>query len=176
MVDTATFAAFGNGVFQVGYVTADLERAMHALRTIHGVHEFLSFSAELEVRGANGVRAQLLIDVAHSLVGGTHIEVIEPRPGCIALYEDYVPRKAQAPILRQHHLAMLVPEGAWTNFRSSLDDRHLPVVMENAPEYPIQFCYVDDRDTSGHYLEYVADGSAWRTFAATMPGWKGAIG
>jgi hypothetical protein len=163
------FGAFGRGVFQIGYVTADLGRAMHVLKSRHGIQDFLCFSADLGVLGSNGRQEKLVIDVAHSFVGNTHIEVIQPKAGCIPIYDDYVPRGEGDPLLRQHHLAMLVPEDSWEEFYAGLRTNDTSIVMENQPDYVFNFCYIDDRPTSGHFLEYVADGPEWRAFVQTMP-------
>jgi hypothetical protein len=53
-----------------------------------------------------------------------------------------------------HHIAMRVADD-WDGFRAGLDEQKRSVVIEGHTPTGLKFCYVDARDTVGHYLEYV---------------------
>ena len=140
-------------VWQVCYVTPDLERGMKELCDLFGIEN----ATEVPVEGATfmkrGDQVEWAPRVAMGARGGLIIELIEPVSGEVAFYRQALPEDGGA--LGFHHLAMLVPLGdeAWRSVESLLADHGL------AFEYTIlipdraRLAYVDMRARLGHWIE-----------------------
>jgi Glyoxalase/Bleomycin resistance protein/Dioxygenase superfamily len=140
-------------VWQVCYVTPDLDRGMTELRELLGVEN----ATEVPVEGASflkdGERMQWHVRVAMGARGGMIVELIEPIAGEVDFYRDALPKDGGA--LGFHHLAMLVPLGddAWSSIEKLLGEHGM------AFEYTIlipdraRLAYVDARAQLGHWIE-----------------------
>jgi hypothetical protein len=140
-------------VWQVCYVTPDLDRGVKELRELLGVEN----ATEVPVDGATfkkrGVEVEWEPRVAMGARGGMIVELIEPVSGEVDFYREALPSDDGA--LGFHHLAMLVPLGdeAWSSVERLLDKHDL------AFEYTIlipdraRLAYVDTREMLGHWIE-----------------------
>ena len=136
--------------YQNAYVTPDIERAIEAMRQQFGVTEVQQIEATTDVWTPSGSGPQVS-KLAFIWVGKLQYELIEPITGPSGLYSDAVDPNQ---LLKFHHIAMRVA-GDWDEFRSGLDRDGRKVVIEGHTPTGLKFCYVDARDTLGHYLEYV---------------------
>jgi hypothetical protein len=140
-------------VWQVCYVTPNLDRGMTELRELLGVEN----ATEVPTEGASftkgGQEHQWDVRVAMGARGGLIVELIEPIAGEVDFYRDAVPKDGGA--LGFHHLAMLVPLGdePWGSVEKLLDEHGM------AFEYTIlipdraRLAYVDARAQLGHWIE-----------------------
>ncbi|CAN7467195.1 VOC family protein [Phenylobacterium sp. LjRoot225] len=136
--------------YQNAYVTPDIDRAIETMRRLHGVTDVLQTEATTEVWTPNGSGPNVT-KLAFIWVGNLQYELIQPISGPSDLYSAAVdPDK----LLVFHHIAMRVA-GDYDEFRASLDKQGRSVVIEGHTPSGLKFCYVDARDTLGHYLEYV---------------------
>jgi hypothetical protein len=141
-------------IWQVCYVTPDLDRGMAEMRDLFGIEN----STEVPTEGASfmkgGEQVQWDVRVAMGASGGLIVELIEPVDGEVDLYRRFLP-KDEGSVLGLHHLAMLVPLGdeAWSSLEELLGEHDL------AFEYTIlipdraRLAYVDTSAQLGHYIE-----------------------
>lgn len=136
--------------YQNAYVTPDIDRAIEVMRQRFGVTEVLETEAAIEVWTPNGsgLSANKL---AFIWVGNLQYELIQPISGPSDLYSAAVDPNQ---LLTFHHIAMRVG-GEWDAFRTKLDEEKRKIAIEGHTSTGLKFCYVDARDTLGHYLEYV---------------------
>lgn len=136
--------------YQNAYVTPDIERAIEVLRERFGVTEVQQVEATTDVWTPNGSGPQTS-KLAFIWVGKLQYELIQPISAPSDLYSAAVdPNK----LLNFHHIAMRVA-GDWDEFRAGLDREGRKIAVEGSTPTGLRFCYVDARDTLGHYLEYV---------------------
>ncbi|HKH22494.1 MAG TPA: VOC family protein [Solirubrobacterales bacterium] len=139
-------------VWQVCYVTPDLDRGMQELRDLFGIENM----TEVPVEGASflkaGERQQWDVRVAMGARGGLIVELIEPIAGEVEFYRRAL---GDGAVLGLHHLAMLVPLGdeAWEALQRLLAEHGM------AFEYTIlipdraRLAYVDTSEQLGHWIE-----------------------
>jgi hypothetical protein len=140
-------------VWQVCYVTPNLDRGMKELHDLLGVEN----ATEVPVEGATFRKRGEVVDweprVAMGARGGLIVELIEPVAGEVDFYREALPKDGGP--LGFHHLAMLVPLGdePWTAVEKLLGEHGL------AFEYTIlipdraRLAYVDTREMLGHWIE-----------------------
>ena len=136
--------------YQNAYVTPDIDRAIEVMRQRFGVIDVLQTEASTEVWTPDGSGASVS-KLAFIWVGNLQYELIEPISGPSGLYSDAVDPNQ---LMKFHHVAMRVG-GEWDAFRAKLDAEKQKIVIEGHTPSGLKFCYVDARDTLGHYLEYV---------------------
>ena len=136
--------------YQNAYVTPDLDRAVELLRAQYGVRDVMTIEATTDVRTPDGP-GQATNKMAFAWVGKLQYELIEPVSGLVDIYREAV---SPDQLLRFHHIAMRIADD-WDGFRAELDRQKRPIAIEGHTPSGLKFCYVDARDTLGHYLEYV---------------------
>jgi hypothetical protein len=140
-------------LWQICYVTPDLERGMSDLRELLGVEN----STEVPTEGASflkdGEPRQWDVRVAMGGRGGIIVELIEPVDGEVDFYREALPPDGGA--LGFHHLAMLVPLGdeAWRSVeelvsRNGMAFEYTILIPDRA-----RLAYVDARTQLGHWIE-----------------------
>lgn len=136
-------------VFQFGYVTHDLDRALSRFDQEHGMAEFSRVTFRQQPDGPE------LAQVALGWAGGRQIEVIQPVGDAAPIYSDTL--KGQSSLIVFHHFGIRIPGtlDAWESRRSVLEQPGRPVVFEGAIGDDCRYAYVDERATLGHYLEYI---------------------
>jgi hypothetical protein len=141
-------------VWQLGYVTSDLDRAIelmaarfglqHCVRLPTGGATFLvgDEPSEWEARFAMGSR------------GGLIVELIEPVAGTIDFYTRILPADGSFAV-RLHHLATFVETGdeAWERIRGLLADSGLGFDYTLLIADRVRAGYVDTTAELGHFLE-----------------------
>ena len=145
-------------LFQMSYITRDLEAAMEHAKANLGIEEFHTTDAEVEVLSF-GKLQPLKIRAAMANIGRHQFEIIQPVSGAINVYTDEVDLSGH--ILNFHHVAIAVRGGIdkWLELlaevRASGDEFAFLSPAEPTPADKVCFCYVDTRKRLGHYTEYL---------------------
>ncbi len=140
-------------LWQVCYVTPDLDRGMKELRDLFGVEN----STEVPVEGASfrkgGEEIEWVPRVAMGARGGLIIELIEPVSGEVEFYRRFLPKDGG--VLGLHHLAMLVPLGdeAWDAVEKLLGEHGMAFEYTILIPNRARLAYVDTTAQLGHYIE-----------------------
>jgi hypothetical protein len=141
-------------VWQVCYVTPDLDRGRNELRERLGIEN----STEVPTEGASfmkdGEKLQWDVRVAMGARGGLIVELIEPVAGEVEFYRRALPADGDS-VLGFHHLAMLVPLGdeAWDALGRLLEEHGLGVEYTILIPDRARLAYVDTRALLGHWIE-----------------------
>jgi hypothetical protein len=141
-------------IWQVAYVTTDLDRGMEVLRTDFGVEN----CTEVPTAGATFLRgdepAEWEVRIAMGARGGVILEAIEPVGGEVDFYRRFLPEDGSA-ALGFHHVATFIPTGdeAWSAFTGVLDDAGLAVDYTLLIPDRVRAGYVDATARLGHFLE-----------------------
>src|SRR5688500_9541927 len=102
-----TAAPLFNGLYQMGFVTGDLDAAQERLGRRFGVARF-------RVK-----RDPARMSTAHAYAGDIMIEVIQPGPEASAVYRENVPTGGA---VRLHHLGYRVPDVAsWDRLLAQIE-------------------------------------------------------
>ena len=153
-----TIAARYGELFQMSYITRDLDAAMAHCREQLGITEFSTTEADIEVQSFGKMRP-LKIRAAMANIGRNQFEIIQPISGAIEVYTDEVDLSGH--ILNYHHIAIAVrgPIENWLalldEVRASGDEFAFLMPPEPTPADKVCFCYVDTRKRLGHYTEYL---------------------
>lgn len=147
-------------VFQIAYVTNDLEQAVQVMRDQYGCGDFVYFSGLPDA----------LTDFALGYSGSTMFELMQPLLASGDFYSDHL-GNAEGFALRHHHFGMLVET---TEGVSAIRSAHVslghPIVYEGHMEGAVEYLYADCRASLGHYLEYIRLEDGGRQMFASVPG------
>jgi hypothetical protein len=141
-------------VWQIAYVTRDLDRGMKELRDRFGVEHCI----EVPTTGATFLRgdepAEWEARIAMGARGGLIVELIEPVAGEVDFYRRFL-RDDGSAALRFHHMATFIPTGddAWSAFTDVLDDAGLRVDYTVLIPERVRAGYVDTTAELGHFME-----------------------
>jgi hypothetical protein len=139
-----------SNIFQICYVTADLNAGMRQLTATHGIDRFRVKSDVESLPGMPTMR----MHQAHAYVGQMQIEMIQPAGGDDALYRDVC--AADGHSLRFHHYGLWVDDAAeFDGLSPALAEQNVPVAFSSWIPDVGGAIYADMRATLGHYLEYV---------------------
>lgn len=137
-------------VFQTGYVTHDLDRAMELFAKTQGVRKwFRPPTGRLPVRGGG----ELQVEIAMALLGGTMIEIIACKGGNDQLYSQILPDDRFA--VRLHHLGFRLDSDAEWDEMLALGQQQGYAVAMDVKTSSTRALYYDTRETLGHYIEYL---------------------
>jgi hypothetical protein len=140
-------------IWQVCYVTPELERGMVELRDLLGVEN----ATEVPIEGATFLKGVEEVEwvprVAMGARGGLIIELIEPVAGEVEFYRRFLPADGGA--LGLHHMAMLVPLGdePWQDIEKLLGEHGLDFEYTILIPDRARLAYVDTTAVLGHYIE-----------------------
>lgn len=140
-------------VWQVAYVTRDLDEGVEMLRERFGVE-----STEVPTGGATFLvgdePAAWDVRIAMGARGGLIVELIEPVGGEVDFYRRFLPADGSAG-LGFHHFATFVPVGdeVWGSLGELLDAHGLRVDYTVLIPERVRAGYVDTTKELGHYLE-----------------------
>jgi len=158
------FTSLFAGLFQVAYVTRDLDAAVALARTRFGIDRM---AIQRSIRHS----PTTTIDIALAWVGDRMIELIAPHGDGSSVYEALpIP---EASTLRLHHMGHILPdEAGLTALRTSLAAAAIPVFVER--EHPgLRFLFADTRPLLGHFTEHMifsGDGRAMLDAVPRQPG------
>jgi len=148
---TALGDLFAN-VWQIAYVTRDLDAGMELLRDRWGVE-----STEVPTAGATFLvgdePAEWDVRISMGARGSVILELIEPVGGEVDFYRRFLP--PNGPGLGFHHMATFVPVGdeSWSSVLDLLDGAGLRVDYTVLIPDRVRAGYVDTTGMLGHYLE-----------------------
>ena len=138
-------------VWQVAYVTRDLDEGMALLRKRFGIE-----STEVPTDGATFLVGEEPADwdarISMGARGGLIVELIEPVGGEVDFYRRFLPADGG---LGFHHLASYMPVGddAWAALGDTLAAAGLRVDYTVLIPDRVRAGYVDTTAELGHYLE-----------------------
>lgn len=153
-----SIAARYGELFQMSYITRDLEAAMAHCKAEMGITHFDTTDAEVEVLSFGELRP-LKIRAAFANIGRNQFELIQPVSGAIEIYTDEVDLSKH--IINFHHVAIAVRGGIaeWrallAEVRASGDQFAFLCPAEVSDDDKVAFAYVDTRARIGHYTEYL---------------------
>ena len=146
-------------LFQMSYITRDLDAAMEHAKKELGIEEFSTTDAEVEVM-SYGELKPLKIRAAMANIGRHQFEIIQPVSGAAtSVYTDHVDLDAH--ILNFHHVAIAVRGhiADWralvAEIRASGDEFAFLFPPEPSDDDKLCFAYVDTRKRWGHFTEYL---------------------
>jgi hypothetical protein len=135
-------------LFQISYITRNIDRAMATLRRQTDIRAEFYREIEIEVTTPAG-RSPLHMKLAFMWIAdGFHYELIQPVSGLERIYADALPDDDS---LRFHHTCARVQD--WDMFRREIDRQPYPVAFEISGGTN-RLLYLDARKTLGHYLEF----------------------
>jgi hypothetical protein len=141
-------------VWQFGYVTTDLDRAMDMLADRYGLERCIKVTTEGSSFSVGEQPAEWEARFAMGARGGPIIEVIEPVSGAVDFYRRFLPSDGSFAV-RFHHVAAFVPTGEpeWERLEQLLaaDGRQFDYTMVIPGR--VRAGYVDTSAELGHLLE-----------------------
>ncbi|HVW16678.1 MAG TPA: VOC family protein [Solirubrobacteraceae bacterium] len=147
--------AFAN-VWQLGYVTNDLERGLELLAERFGVTHALEAPTDgFVVRNADDEVVPWQTRIAMAAKGGLILELIEPLGGEVGYYTDALPADGSFAVAF-HHVAVTVAPGdeQWSRLRDVVDAAGLRFDTWATMAGRVRLAYVDMRAELGHWLEF----------------------
>lgn len=131
----------GYELFQIAYVTNDLDRAVKEVSEIYGIRNWTHIDPGT-------------MRIALAWTNGQQIEIIETAPDQhVPLYDDWIDRKG-AFVTRHHHFGYFINSDAeWDLLRSQIAASGRKVWMDVETE-AMKVIYVDAPEF-GHFLEYI---------------------
>lgn len=154
----STVADLLANIWQLGYVTNDLERAVDQLRARLGLEHLVTLPA-LPASAAVFLRegdepAPFEAKFAMGARGGLIVELIEPVSGEVGFYNDALPEDGSFAIVL-HHFAGFIPTGdeEWERLRGVLATAGMRIDYTFVIPDRVRGGYVDTRAQLGHFLE-----------------------
>lgn len=139
--------AFLNKFVQLGYVTPDLDRAIHHYHR-HGVANFLVF----DTRNTHP-RVRHHVKVALAWTGPVMVELIEPI-GRHELYAHALPVEGFG--IQLHHTGYLVDDDAqFAEAVAWVESQRMPIASRGNTPGTLEVLFADARQTMGHHLEII---------------------
>jgi hypothetical protein len=150
---TAIADLFAN-VWQLGYVTTDLERAIDELSARFGLEHCVHLPSAGATFAAGDEIVPWEANFAMGARGGLIVELIEPVAGEIGFYRDALPADGSFAI-RLHHLAAFMETGdsQWELVRGLLAGAGLRFDYTMTIPGRVRAGYIDTRAELGHFLE-----------------------
>lgn len=152
-------------IFQVAYVTDDIDRATAADNRF-GIPQFsLSRNTTIET-GGGPAQAHFAL----AFLGATQIEIIQPAGGADGVYRDGI----RPGTLTLHHLGCLITdESAWRATLAALEAEGCATPIRGNFGGLMHYVYADRRRTYGHYFEYMFQTEAGRHLFDNVPRYPG---
>lgn len=141
-------------VWQLGYVTTDLDRALEGLGERYGLEHHFKVPAGDSVWETDRGTVPFEAKFAMAARGGLVVELIEPVAGDVDFYTDVLPEDGSFAV-RLHHFATFVETGdqEWERLRGILGEIGLGFDHTLVIPGRVRAGYVDTRADLGHYLE-----------------------
>jgi hypothetical protein len=134
-------------IFQVAYVTTDLDAAIAQYRSLYGLEKFFVINTA-EFNSDPALRA------AFAWHGSIMIEIVQPIEEPNPIYVDVL-RGSQS-LTKLHHIGHVCSDEAeWNEVRSALVAANIPISRHGDVPGVMKFLYADFRSVNGHYREYI---------------------
>jgi hypothetical protein len=148
-------------IFQVAYVTADLDAAIARYRSLYGIEHFLvintaDYTPDPALRAAFAWHGSIMIELVQPIE--------EPNP----IYVDVL--RGSESLTKLHHIGHVCSDEAqWKEVRKALDAANIPISREGDVPGVFKFLYADFRPTNGHYREYIVHHEGDTSFFGMVP-------
>jgi hypothetical protein len=141
-------------VWQLGYVTTDLDRAAELLADRFGLTDCRRLPSDTATFLVGDQPAEWEVKVAMGARGGLIVELIEPVAGEIDFYNEVLPSDGGFAV-RLHHVATYTATGddEWARIEALLAKANLAVDYTVLIPGRVRAGYVDARAELGHWLE-----------------------
>jgi Glyoxalase/Bleomycin resistance protein/Dioxygenase superfamily len=141
-------------IWQVCYVTADLDRGMELLGEKLGITNFTEVPTDGATFTKGDEPAEWDTRVAMGAKGGPIVELIEPVGGEVEFYRRFLPEDGENAV-GFHHLAVLTPLGdeAWESTRKLLGAHGMGYDYTIIIPDRARLAYTDTTALLGHWLE-----------------------
>jgi hypothetical protein len=142
-------------VWQLGYVTTDLDRAMSFMAERFGLEDCRHLPSDTATFLVGDEPAPWEVKVAMGARGGLIVELIEPVAGEIDFYTKALPADRTDFAVRLHHLATFTQPGEeeWRTIEALLAKSGLKVDYTVLIPDRVRAGYVDTTAELGHWLE-----------------------
>jgi hypothetical protein len=141
-------------VWQLGYVTNDLERAVDQLRYRLGLEHVMTLPAAGGEFFQGDEPAPFEAKFAMGARGGLIVELIEPVAGEVGFYREALPADGSFAVTL-HHLAAFIPTGdeEWERLRGVVAAAGKRIDYTLVIPNRVRAAYIDTREQLGHFLE-----------------------
>jgi hypothetical protein len=141
-------------VWQLGYVTTDLDRAIEEMAGRFGLEHCLEVPTTEAVFLAGDEMVPWEARFAMAARGGLIMELIEPVGGAVDFYRAALPSDGSFAV-RFHHLATFIETGEeeWERICAMLAAAGLRFDYTMLIPGPVRAGYIDTRTELGHFLE-----------------------
>jgi hypothetical protein len=141
-------------VWQLGYVTTDLDRATEFMADRFGLTDCRRLPSDTATFLAGDQPVPWEVKVAMGARGGLIVELIEPVAGEIDFYTEVLPDGGDFAV-RLHHVATYTATGdaEWDRIKGLLASSDLSVDYTVLIPGRVRAGYVDTRAALGHWLE-----------------------
>jgi len=141
-------------VWQLGYVTTDLDRGIEFMADRFGLTDCRRLPSDTATFLVGDQPAEWEVKVAMGARGGLIVELIEPVAGEIDFYTEVLPTNGEFAV-RLHHVATYTEPGEpeWDRIRALLAKSSLTVDYTVLIPGRVRAGYVDTRAELGHWLE-----------------------
>ena len=141
-------------VWQLGYVTTDLDRGIEFMADRFGLTDCRRLPSDTATFLVGDQPAEWEVKVAMGARGGLIVELIEPVAGEIDFYTEVLPTNGEFAV-RLHHVATYTEPGEpeWDRIRALLAKSSLTVDYTVLIPGRVRAGYVDTRVELGHWLE-----------------------
>lgn len=151
----------GPSIFQLGYVTEDIEAAARYFAEHFGMERFHF------VRGQEGNRnGERRISLAY--LKDMMIELIEPGDKPEALYKEAL-KRGNGGIALHHHGYLVEDDATWDAVEQAIEARGIPITRQGSAGTHLDYIYVDTTASLGHHIEYIRLGPTGKEFFAPAP-------
>lgn len=142
-------------VWQLGYVTTDLDRAIEFMAERFGMTDCRRLPSDTATFLAGDQPVPWEVKVAMGARGGLIVELIEPVAGEIDFYTETLPDDRNELAIRLHHVAthMATGDREWSDLQALLARSGLKVDYTVLIPDRVRAGYVDTRAELGHWLE-----------------------
>ena len=149
-----TLADLFANIWQLGYVTRDLDRAIALMSERFGVEDCRRLPSDTATFLAGDTPVAWEVKIAMGARGGTIVELIEPVAGEIDFYTRVLPPSGEFAV-RLHHIATFTETGEeeWQRIETLLRDCDLRVDYTVLIPGRVRAGYVDTSAELGHWLE-----------------------
>jgi len=138
-------------VFQLGYVTNDVDAAVAAYKQNLGIANF----SVINVGKAAGNDAPYGARIGLAWAGALMIELIQPIGSPAPFYVDDLAPSGKL-VTRFNHVGVMVPETeSWNAITAAVEKQGLKVAWRGSDPARNNVAYVDMRATVGHYVELI---------------------
>lgn len=142
-------------VWQLGYVTTDLEQGIEFMSDRFGLTDCRRLPSDTATFLAGDQPVPWEVKVAMGARGGLIVELIEPVAGEIDFYTEVLPDDRSELAIRLHHVATHMASGdeEWKRLEALLAESGLKVDYTVLIPGRVRAGYVDTRAELGHWLE-----------------------